>query len=233
MPRPAKGEDCCSTRACVPHSSALGLATSSGDRRANYLDRYIQKDHDLGVTLLASNAKRRLPLARSSSGLTVHVSAVLDQQLGHVKVQNVKMPSFVGVAEMPTSSLEPGMSREEKEKEGRALKSIAERKVSEHFSNMRKAFHFVDVDNSGTVDAKEIRRAMHMWGVDLDDAKLAMLMSQCDSDGDGQIEYNEFIDPLSLTHSTHRHTAHPSHGPWSSQAGGLATQTPRRTRTAR
>ena len=41
---------------------------------------------------------------------------------------------------------------------------MAVTKVSEHFSNMRKAFHYVDVDNNGTINAEEIRRAMHMWG---------------------------------------------------------------------
>jgi len=37
---------------------------------------------------------------------------------------------------------------------------------------------------------------MHLWGVDLDDAKLEMLMAMCDTDGDGAIGYNEFVDAL-------------------------------------
>ena len=78
---------------------------------------------------------------------------------------------------------------------GRAA-DMAVFKVAEHFSNMRKAFHYFDVDNSGTVDAKEIRRAMHMFGVELTDEKLELLMSECDTDGDGQVSYNEFVDHL-------------------------------------
>jgi len=113
----------------------------------------------------------------------------LAQRLGHVKVRNIQMPNF-GEAEAKLKSTE------EAEKEARALKSMAVTKVSEHFSNMRKAFHYVDVDNNGTINAEEIRRAMHMWGMNLDDEKLAMLMAQCDTNGDGEIEYDEFVDHL-------------------------------------
>ena len=82
------------------------------------------------------------------------------------------------------------------DKEAKDLKNRAITKISEHFSNMRKAFHYVDVDNSGTVDAHEVRRAMHLWGIDMTDEQLEILMAECDPDGDGQIEYNEFIDHL-------------------------------------
>ena len=48
-------------------------------------------------------------------------------------------------------------------------------------------FRFVDTDNSGTLDRKEIRRAMDMWNIPIDDEKLDDLIAACDPDGDGQI----------------------------------------------
>jgi len=117
----------------------------------------------------------------------------MEVMLGHVKHKNFALPEFAGVQKALTRADIVAMG---KEKEAKAVKDQAMNQLNLHFTNMRKAFHFVDVDNSGTVDAAEIRRAMHLWGVDLDDETLNLLMAECDSDGDGQIEYNEFIDHL-------------------------------------
>jgi len=125
---------------------------------------------------------------------------MMKQLLGHGKIENTKMPTFEEL-----KSRFQGHSRDEtlkmleqegKAKEAKETKNLVVNKVAEHFSNMRKAFHYVDVDNSGTVDAKEIRRAMHMWGIDLSDEQLELVMAECDTDGDGQIKYDEFIDHL-------------------------------------
>ena len=64
------------------------------------------------------------------------------------------------------------------------------------FTEIRKAFHFVDVDNSGTVDAKEIKRALHLFNIELPADQLMALMAECDHDGDGQVTYDEFVDAL-------------------------------------
>jgi Ca2+-binding EF-hand superfamily protein len=145
------------------------------------------------------------PMAMGKRGSPQEVDAVLEQMLGHTRVTNVKMPSFKDADPANILGLQKGLKRHEtmdilhkmgKSSEAQALRDQAQHKISEHFSNMRKAFHFVDVDNSGTVTAQEIKRAMHMWGVDLEDEQLQLLMSECDTDGDGAIEYNEFIDHL-------------------------------------
>ena len=73
---------------------------------------------------------------------------------------------------------------------------IAEHALNSRFSNMFKAFQYVDLDRSGKVDRSEIKRALDLWGLELDGEKLDELMAMCDVDGDGQIGYEEFVDML-------------------------------------
>ena len=73
---------------------------------------------------------------------------------------------------------------------------VAEEALNARFTDMKKAFRFVDTDNSGTLDRNEIRRAMDMWNIPIDDEKLDDLIAACDADGDGNVVYNEFVDVL-------------------------------------
>jgi len=68
--------------------------------------------------------------------------------------------------------------------------------LNSRFSDMFKAFQYVDLDRSGTLDNKEIRRALDLWNIPIDDVKLAELIEACDHDGDGQVDYKEFVDVL-------------------------------------
>jgi len=68
--------------------------------------------------------------------------------------------------------------------------------LNSRFSNMFKAFQYVDLDRSGTLNAKEIRRALDLWNVPLDEKSLSQLIAACDHDGDGEVDYKEFVDVL-------------------------------------
>ena len=68
--------------------------------------------------------------------------------------------------------------------------------LNSRFSDMFKAFQYVDLDRSGTLDEKEIRRALDLWNIPMDHAKLQELIAACDFDGDGQVDYKEFVDVL-------------------------------------
>jgi hypothetical protein len=85
--------------------------------------------------------------------------------------------------------------RRERGRQSGAFRS-AEQQINSRFTDMKKAFRFVDTDNSGTLDKKEIRRAMDMWNIPIDDEKLDDLIAACDTDGDGHVVYNEFVDVL-------------------------------------
>ena len=64
------------------------------------------------------------------------------------------------------------------------------------FTDMRKAWKYVDLDNSGTVNRQELERALKMWGIEMSPAHVAQLWKACDTTGDGEISYAEFVSAL-------------------------------------
>ena len=85
--------------------------------------------------------------------------------------------------------------RREKLKKGSFVQS-ASTALNSRFSDMFKAFQYVDLDRSGTLDKQEVRRALDLWNIPIDDEKLDELIEACDHDGDGQVDYKEFVDVL-------------------------------------
>ena len=81
-------------------------------------------------------------------------------------------------------------------KELKGLMSMAESGLNSRFSDMYKAFQYVDLDRSGRLSRTELRRALDLWNIPVDDAKLDLLMGECDADGDGGVSYEEFVDKL-------------------------------------
>jgi len=85
-------------------------------------------------------------------------------------------------------------------RQSQQLVQMAENQMNSRFSDMWAAFKYVDVDSSGRVNRDEIARALHLWGIhnphgDLGQAADA-IMRACDSDGDGTIDYKEFVQGL-------------------------------------
>ena len=58
---------------------------------------------------------------------------------------------------------------------------------------LRKAFGLFDKDNSGTIESSELNGVMSMLGLTLSDEELELLYTQLDSDGNGQIDFEEFF----------------------------------------
>ncbi|XP_053382134.1 calmodulin-beta-like isoform X2 [Mercenaria mercenaria] len=58
---------------------------------------------------------------------------------------------------------------------------------------IRSAFRTFDKDGNGFIDAKELRIAMKKLGESLTDKELEDMMKQADVDGDGKINYEEFV----------------------------------------
>ena len=82
------------------------------------------------------------------------------------------------------------------EQELKKVLAMAEEGLNSRFSDMFKAFQYVDLDRSGTLNEKEIRRALDMWNIPISDEKLRELILACDFDGDGAVDYKEFVDVL-------------------------------------
>ena len=61
---------------------------------------------------------------------------------------------------------------------------------------VRAVFKKFDKDGSGQIGKKELKACSHELGEDLDKEQLKELMSTWDEDGDGMIEFKEFVTML-------------------------------------
>lgn len=58
---------------------------------------------------------------------------------------------------------------------------------------MREAFKVFDMDGNGTIDEKELRVTMKKLGEKLSDEDIRAMIRAADKNGDGKIDYEEFI----------------------------------------
>ncbi|XP_061342242.1 calcium-dependent protein kinase 2-like isoform X4 [Gastrolobium bilobum] len=83
-----------------------------------------------------------------------------------------------------------------------ALKVIAENLSEEEIQGLKAMFTNIDTDNSGTITYEELRAGLQRLGSKLTEAEVQQLLEavSADVDGDGTIDYIEFI-----TATMHRH----------------------------
>jgi Ca2+-binding EF-hand superfamily protein len=65
-------------------------------------------------------------------------------------------------------------------------------KIEQQWGNLRKAFRAIDKDSSGTIDEKELGMLLDRFNIR--DATAKEIMSKYDKDGNGSIDYHEFMD---------------------------------------
>ena len=177
----------------------MGSCDVDGDGSVDY-DEFVDA---LARDTVAPDAMGKRGL-QSKDAMGIDGQEMLNEQLGHKKHKNHAMPEWMkngakggsGAPEMTREEVQALMSQDGKKEELGAIKNQAMQAVNSRFGNMRKAFQYLDLDGSGKVGRNEVERALHMWGVPYDPEKLDMLMVEMDSDGDGSVSYNEFIDHL-------------------------------------
>ncbi|KAL8462702.1 hypothetical protein ACS0TY_032841 [Phlomoides rotata] len=81
-----------------------------------------------------------------------------------------------------------------------ALKVIAQSLSEEEIKGLKAMFANIDTDNSGTITYEELKSGLARLGSKLSEAEVVQLMEAADVDGNGTIDYIEFI-----TATMHRH----------------------------
>ncbi|XP_052182327.1 calcium-dependent protein kinase-like [Diospyros lotus] len=81
-----------------------------------------------------------------------------------------------------------------------ALKVIAENLSEDEIKGLKAMFTNMDTDNSGTITYEELKSGLARLGSKLSEAEVKQLMEAADVDGNGTIDYIEFI-----TATMHRH----------------------------
>eukprot|EP00850_Spirogloea_muscicola_P011539 SM000072S21173 [mRNA] locus=s72:156605:160594:+ [translate_table: standard] len=75
----------------------------------------------------------------------------------------------------------------------RALKVIAESLSEEEVTGLRSVFSMMDADNSGSITVDELRQGLTRIGSNLSEVEVRQLLEAADVDGDGTIDYGEFV----------------------------------------
>ena len=64
-------------------------------------------------------------------------------------------------------------------------------------AELREAFSLFDKDSNGLISAEELRLVMKNLGENLTDGEIGEMMREADTDGDGHINYDEFVKMMS------------------------------------
>ena len=73
-----------------------------------------------------------------------------------------------------------------------ALDASANADTEDAINEYLEAFHRIDADGSGSLSPEELKSVMNELGEDMNEAELEEMIREADTDGDGEIDYDEF-----------------------------------------
>ncbi|CAL0319937.1 unnamed protein product [Lupinus luteus] len=114
-----------------------------------------------------------------------------EQVLGHPWLQNAKKAPNVPLGDIVRSRLKQFavMNRFKK----KALRVIVEYLSVEEVEIIKDIFTLMDTDNDGRVTFEELKSGLRKVGTELAEPEIKMLMEVADVDGDGVLDYGEFV----------------------------------------
>ena len=68
--------------------------------------------------------------------------------------------------------------------------------IFDNLKDLREAFRIFDKDKSGYIDGKEIILVTTTLGQALSHEEFEAFMAEADLDGDGKLDYNEFVEMM-------------------------------------
>merc|ERR1739841_280922 len=79
----------------------------------------------------------------------------------------------------------------------------------EQMEEIREAFGLFDADASGMIDVRELKAAMRALGFEVKNEELKKMVSDVDNDGNGTIEFGEFLEMMTgkMARRTHARTS--------------------------
>ncbi|XP_074321272.1 calcium-dependent protein kinase 8-like [Silene latifolia] len=114
-----------------------------------------------------------------------------EEVLDHPWLQNIKKAPNVNLGETVKARLKQFSVMNKLKK--KALKVIAEHLSTEEVSGIKEAFDVMDVGKTGKINMEQLRFGMNKLGQHISDADLQILMDAADVDGDGALNYGEFV----------------------------------------
>ncbi|GMH13018.1 hypothetical protein Nepgr_014859 [Nepenthes gracilis] len=111
--------------------------------------------------------------------------------LDHPWLQSAKKGPNVSLGETVKARLKQfSMMNKLKKK---ALRVIAEHLSVEEVAGIKEAFEMMDTGKKGKINLEELRTGLHKLGQQIADADLQILVEAADVDGDGTLNYGEFV----------------------------------------
>ncbi|XP_050223865.1 calcium-dependent protein kinase 8-like [Mercurialis annua] len=113
------------------------------------------------------------------------------QVIEHPWLQNAKKAPNVSLGETVKARLKQFSVMNKLKK--RALRVIAEHLSVEEVAGLKEAFDMMDTSKRGKINLEELKIGLQKLGQQIPDADLQILMDAADVDGDGNLNYGEFV----------------------------------------
>uniref|UniRef100_A0A7C9AQN0 non-specific serine/threonine protein kinase n=1 Tax=Opuntia streptacantha TaxID=393608 RepID=A0A7C9AQN0_OPUST len=155
---------------------AQAIIRSIVDFRRDPWPKVSDNAKDLVKRMLNPDPKRRL---------------TAQEVLDHPWLQNIKKAPNVSLGETVKARLKQFSVMNKLKK--KALKVIAEHLSMEEAAGIKEAFDTMDTGKRGKINMEELKVGLQRIGHQIPDAELQILMEAADVDGDGTLNYGEFV----------------------------------------